>query len=100
MTTHHDAPLLIDVVTSQTIEDILTKTRGLLELIETVCNAAAKEEDKEESFSPDLLKSLPMLCMFAARDLMCVETYLGNDGADFYRNQLEELALQTPGGTQ
>ena len=98
--TTDSAPLMIDVVSSQTIEDILTKTRGLLELIEAVCNAATKEDDKEEVFSPDLLKSLPMLCMFAARDLMSVETYLGGDAADFHRTQVEELALHAPGGAQ
>ena len=95
--TTHDAPLTIDVVSSQTVEDVLTKTRGLLELIEAVCNTATGEDD-EEVFSPDLLKTLPLLCMFAARDLAFLEIYLSKDAADFHKNQIKELALQAPGG--
>ena len=96
------APLTIDVASSQTIEDILTRTKGLLELIQTVCNAAAKEdaENLEEVFAPHLVKSLSMMCCFAAQDLANVETYLSNDGPAFHHNQLEDLARQAPGGVR
>ena len=51
-------------------------------------------------FGPDLLKSLPQLCRFAAQDLDLVEVYLSPDVVDFHKNQLDEMAIETPGGAQ
>ena len=96
------APLTIEVVNTRAIEDILTRTKGFLELIETVCNAATKNDAEEigEVFSPCLVASLAMMCCFAAQDLALMETYLGPDAASFHQNQIEELALRTPGGAE
>ena len=70
------APLTIEVVNTRAIEDTLTRTKGFLELIETVCNAATKNDAEEigEVFSPYLVASLAMMCCFAAQDLTLMET--------------------------
>ena len=56
-------PLLVQVAGSRSVEEILTRTKGLLELIELACNAARSDEPNGEGvadvFGPDLLKSLP-----------------------------------------
>ncbi len=41
-----------------------------------------------------------MMYCFAAQDLALMETYLGPDAASFHQNQIEELALRTPGGAE
>ena len=97
-------PLQIEVAGSRNVRGILIRTKGLLELIEIACNAARGDEPDGEGvadvFGPDLLKSLPQLCRFAACDLDLVELYLGADAASFHQNQLDEMAIETPGGTR
>ena len=94
-------PLLVQVAGSRSVEEILTRTKGLLELIELACNAARGDDGEvTEVFGPDLLKSLPLLCCMAAQDLDLVELYLGDDAASFHQNQLDEMAIETPGGAR
>ena len=95
-------PMLIEVVGSRTVEDILTRTKGLLKLIEVACESASRDDGEEVKavFGPDLLKSLPQLCRFAACDLDLVEMYLSPDAVDFHKNQLKEMAIETPGGAR
>ena len=89
-------PLLVQVAGSNTVLGILTRTKGLLELIEIACESASDDYGEvTDVFGPDLLKSLPQLCRFAACDLDLVELY---DAVDFHKNQLEEMAMQTPVG--
>ena len=92
------APLRQEVITTTTLEDIITRTKGLLELIETVCNAATKHEDEEDVFAPYVIKSLAMMCYLAAQDLALLETGLGTYAADFRQWQLDNMAREAPGG--
>ncbi len=94
----HPAPLLQEVITTRTMEDIITRTKGLLELIETLCNAATKHNDEEDVFAPYLVKSLAMMCCLAAQDLALLETGLGHDAADFRQWQLDNMARDAPDG--
>ena len=87
------APLQQEVITTRTLEDIIVRTKGLLELIETVCNAAKNDEDV---FAPYLVSSLAMMCTFAAQDLALLETGLGTDAADFRQWQLDNMAREAP----
>ncbi len=98
--TIHTAPLLLEVINTQTIEDIIVRTKGLLELIETLCNAATKHDAEEidDVFAPYLVKSLAMMCCLAAQDLALLETGLGHDAADFRQWQLDNMAREAPGG--
>ena len=93
------APLTIEVVNTRTIGDLLTRTKGLLELIELACETAADKviDDVGDVLHPDLCKSLAKMCSFAAQDLDLMEIYLSKDAADFHQNQIEELAAQAPG---
>ncbi len=92
----HFAPLQVNVANSQTVEDVLTRTKGLLKLIETACNAAKDTEDTEQVFSADLVASLAMMCYFADQDLTLLETGLGTDAADFRQWQLDNMAREAP----
>ncbi len=93
------APLMVEVAGSRTVEDILTRVKGLLELVEIACDSARNDYGEvTDVFGPDLLKSLPQLCRFAAQDLDLVELYLGDDAASFHQNQLEEMAIESPRG--
>ncbi len=96
----HFAPLQVNVANSQTVEDVLTRTKGLLKLIETACNAAKDTEDTEQIFSADLVASLAMMCYFADQDLVAMETYLSADAADFHKWQLDNMALEAPPAPQ
>ena len=92
-------PLCVQVAGSRTVMDILTRTKGLLELIEVACDSASGDYGEvTDVFGPDLLKSLPQLCRFAACDLDLVELYLSHDAVDFHKNQLSEMAIDGPGG--
>ena len=91
----------IEVAGSRPVSEILTRTKGLLELIEIACESARSDHGEvTDIFGPDLLKSLPQLCRFAAQDLDLVEVYLSPDVVDFHKNQLDEMAIETPGGAQ
>ena len=91
------APLTIEVVNTRSVEDILTRTKGLLELIEVACNSASGDYGEvTDIFGPQMLKSLSHLCRFTAHDLDLVEIYLSDDAVAFHQNQVEELAAQAP----
>ena len=91
-------PISIAVVGSQTVREILTRTTGLLELIQLACEAATGDDfEATQVFGPDLLHSLPQLYRLAACDLDRVGQCLSHDAAAFHANQLREMAIETPG---
>ena len=94
-------PLLVQVAGSNTVLGILTRTKGLLELIEVACESASDDYGEvTDVFGPDLLRSLPQLCRFAASDLDLVEMYLSHDAVDFHKNQLSEMEIDGPGAAE
>lgn len=67
------------------------------------CEREPPDENTHKAHEPvvgrrPLIKSLPMMCCFAAQDLDLMEIYLSKDAADFHRHQVSELAIETPGG--
>ena len=61
-------PLHIEVTQTQTVEDILTRTQGILVLIEQACGGPGR-----------IANEIGLLCMLAARDLDLVVTCLSGD---------------------
>ena len=67
------SPTEIYVVQSQSVGDILARTKGLLEFIRLACESTIDESypescEVERAFTPDLVRSLSKMCLFAARD--------------------------------
>ena len=93
-------PIDIEVIANRSVGEIIRSVKGQLELISTIFENAdhGPGEVDTDVVSPDLILSIPRVCRLAARDLDYVELYLGEDAASFHKNQVEELALQTPGG--
>lgn len=61
-------PLHIEVTQTQTVEDIVTRTQGVLVLIEQACGGPGR-----------IANEIGLLCMLAARDLELLTDALSGD---------------------
>ena len=90
-------PLDIQVTESHSVEEIVLRTKSLLEMIAGTCDATGQDDmdhyATEKMFTEQFVTALGSLCWLAARDLANLETSLSNDGPDVHRDQVEDVTV-------